>query len=432
MFTQPDADGHETRFDTQTVHAGESKRKPYGALAMPIVQTSTYCFEDTAALVEHMRRKQDGLEPVRGEYGRYGNPTQEVVERKLAALDGGEAALVLASGMAALSTTLLTFLSSGDHYVLTKDCYRKTRQFSLEFMRRIGITCTMVCPGDCDALEAAITPRTRLILAESPTNPYLRVADLGRIADIAQRHGLLTLIDATFATPYNLRPLEYGIDLVAHSATKYLGGHNDLLAGVIVGDAARIHAVREVNNMLGAVADPHTLYLLLRGLKTLSLRMARHNENGQRVARFLEGHPAVSRVWYPGLPSHPDHAIAARQMRGFGGVVSFEIDADMEGTSRFIDALTLPYMGPSLGGVESIVEQPALMSHFALDEDERAAIGITGQLVRYAVGVEDADDIIADLAQALDKVHHAREAATGSGAVAASDTRSGATPSGRR
>ena len=412
MFTQPDADRKTAHFDTQAVHAGETRRKPYGALAMPIVQTSTYCFEDTAALVEHMRRKEDGLEPVRGEYGRYGNPTQEVVEHKLAALDGGEAALVFASGMAALTATLLTFLSAGDHYILTEDCYRKTRQFSLEFMRRIGVSCSVVCQGDYEALEAAITPQTRLILAESPTNPYLRVADLDRIAAIARRHDILTLIDATFATPYNLRPLEHGIDLVAHSATKYLGGHNDLLAGVLVGDTERIHAVRELNNMLGAVSDPHALYLLLRGLKTLSLRMARHNESGQRVAEFLETHPAVGRVWYPGLVSHPDHAIAVQQMKGLGGVVSFEVDADMEGTSRFIDALTLPYMGPSLGGVESIVEQPALMSHFTLDEEERAAIGITGQLVRYAVGIEDADDIIADLAQALGKVHRTADAAS--------------------
>jgi len=409
MFTEPDARPHVAHIDTQAVHAGESKRKPYGALAMPIVQTSTYCFEDTAALVDHMRRKERGLDPVRGEYGRYGNPTQEVVEHKLAALDGGESALVVASGMAALTATLLTTLSTGDHYILTEDCYRKTRQFSLEFMRRMGITCSVVCQGDYAALEGAITPQTRLILAESPTNPYLRVADLARIAAIARKHGLLSLIDATFGTPYNVRPLDYGIDLVIHSATKYLGGHNDLLAGVVVGSTERIHAIRELNNMIGAVADPHGLYLLLRGLKTLSLRMARHNENGQRVAEFLEGHPAVHRVWYPGLPSHPDHAIATRQMKGFGGVVSFEIASDLEGTSRFIDALTLPYIGPSLGGVESIVEQPALMSHFTLDEEERAAIGITGQLVRYAVGVEDASDIIADLAQALDRVGCARE-----------------------
>jgi cystathionine gamma-synthase len=412
MFTKPD--GHDKRhFSTQTVHAGETKRKPYGSLTMPVVQTSTYSFEDTAALVEHMRRKEQGLEPVRGEYGRYGNPTQEVVEYKLAVLEGGERALVFASGMAAVTCTLLTFLSVGDHYILTEDCYRKTRQFSLEFMRRLGVSCSLVPLGDYDALEAAITPRTRLILAESPTNPYLRVADLPRLAEMGHGHGILTAIDATFGTPYNIRPLEHGIDLVIHSATKYLGGHNDLLAGVIVGSAEHIKLLREANNMLGAVGSADTMYLLLRGLKTLSLRMERHNENGQRVAEFLEGHPAVRRVWYPGLPSHPDYEVARCLMRGFGGVVSFEIASDLEGTARFIDALEIPYIGPSLGGVESIVEQPALMSHFTLSEEERAALGIRGELVRYALGIEDADDLIADLAQALEHVSAAHRVASG-------------------
>jgi len=299
---------------------------------------------------------------------------------------------------------LMTLLSSGDHFILTSDCYRKTRQFAVEFLRRYNVDCTLVQPDDLAGLEAAITPRTRLIVTESPTNPYLRVADLPRYVDIAWRHGLLTLIDATFATPYNLRPIEHGIDLVIHSATKYLGGHNDLLAGAVIGRAAQIKAIRETNNMVGAVADAQTLYLLLRGMKTLDLRMARHNENGQRVAEYLEGHPAVRRVWYPGLASHPDHDVAGRLMKGFGGVVSFELETDLEGAGRFIDALEIPYIGPSLGGVESIVEQPALMSHFTLNEQERAAIGIRGELVRYALGIEDTDDLIADLRQALDKI----------------------------
>lgn len=403
MFTQ--APRHpERHFSTQAVHAGEPKRKPFGALTMPVVQTSTYSFEDTAALVAHMRRKEQELELERGEYGRYGNPTQEVVENKLAALEGGEAALALSSGMAAATLTLMTLLSSGDHFILTSDCYRKTRQFAVEFLRRYNVDCTLVQPDDLAGLEAAITPRTRLIVTESPTNPYLRVADLPRYVDIAWRHGLLTLIDATFATPYNLRPIEHGIDLVIHSATKYLGGHNDLLAGAVIGKAAQIKAIRETNNMVGAVADAQTLYLLLRGMKTLDLRMARHNENGQRVAEYLEGHPAVRRVWYPGLASHPDHDVAGRLMKGFGGVVSFELETDLEGAGRFIDALEIPYIGPSLGGVESIVEQPALMSHFTLNEQERAAIGIRGELVRYALGIEDTDDLIADLRQALDKI----------------------------
>ena len=392
------------RLGTRVVHAGEPRIKPFGAITMPIVQTSTYTFEDTATLVAHMRRKEQQLDLERGEYGRYGNPTQEVVEAKLAALEGGEACLALASGMAATTLTLVTLLSQGDHFVLTSDCYRKTRQFAVEFLRRYGIACTLIEPDDLAGLEAAIGPRTRLIMTESPTNPYLRVADLPRYAEIAQRHGLLTLIDATFATPCNLRPLEHGIDLVIHSATKYLGGHNDLLAGAVIGRAEHINAIRETNNIFGAVSDPQTLYLLLRGLKTLDLRVARHNANGQRVAEFLEGHPAVRRVWYPGLASHPDHAVAARLMSGYGGVVSFELEADLEGTGRFIDALEIPYIGPSLGGVESIVEQPALMSHFTLSEEERAAIGVRGELVRYALGIEDTDDLIADLAQALEKI----------------------------
>ena len=403
MFTRPDQTA-ETHFDTQAVHAGEPKQKPYGSLTMPIVQTSTYTFENTAALVAHMQRKVDGLEPLRGEYGRYGNPTQEIVERKLAVLEGAERALLLSSGMAAMTCSLLTLLASGDHYILTEDCYRKTRQFSLEFMSKLGVTCSIVPMGSTVELEDAIRPNTKLIVTETPTNPYLRVTDLPSLAEIARRHGILTMCDATFGTPYNIRPLEYGIDLVVHSATKYLGGHNDLLAGVVAGDADLIQEIREVNNMIGAVSGPQTSYMLMRGLKTLSLRMERHNENGMRVAAFLEGQPAVRRVWYPGLPSHPDYSVANRLMSGFGGVVSFELATDTEGTGRFIDALRVPYMGPSLGGVESIVEQPALMSHFTLDKEERAAIGISDELVRYALGIEDPEDLIADLAQALTHV----------------------------
>jgi cystathionine gamma-synthase len=410
MFITPQPRRADEQFSTQSVHAGESKRKPFGALTMPIVQTSTYSFEDTAALIQHMQRKVDGLEPVRGEYGRYGNPTQEVVELKLAALEGGERALVFSTGMAAITVTLFTLLAAGDHLILTADLYRKTRQFVLEFLRKFDISCTIVQPDDLAGLEAAITPRTKLIFTESPTNPYLRLVDLPRLTEIARRHHVLTIIDATFATPYNLRPLEYGVDLVIHSATKYLGGHNDLLAGVVIGRAEQINLLRDANNMIGAIADPQTLYLLLRGLKTLALRMERHNQNGQRVAEFLEGHPAVRRVWYPGLASHPDHEIARRLMKGFGGVVSFELESDLEGTGRFIDALQIPYIGPSLGGVESIVEQPALMSHFTLNEEERAALGIRGELVRYALGVEDAEDLIADLAQALERVPVAQTA----------------------
>ncbi len=410
MFSTPDKSPAQ-RPDTKAVHAGEAKHKPYGSLTTPIVQTSTYAFQDTADLVAHMRRKEQGLEPLRGEYGRYGNPTQEVVESKMAELEGGARALAFSSGMAAVTCTLLTFLSAGDHLILTSDCYRKTRQFALQFLSRLGISCTLVQPDDLGGLGAAITPQTRMILTEAPTNPFLRVVDIPRVAEIARQAGVLTVIDATFGTPYNLKPLSLGIDLVTHSATKYLGGHNDLLAGVVIGSADHIARIKESNDMVGAIPDPQTMYLLLRGLKTLGLRMQRHNDSAQRVAEYLERHPAVRQVWYPGLPSHPDYAVAQRLMQGFGGVISFELHTDPEGTSQFIDALHIPYLGPSLGGVESIIEQPALMSHFTLNEEERAAIGIRGELVRYAVGIEDPEDLIADLAQALARVPVTQRAA---------------------
>ncbi len=391
-------------FSTRAVHAGESRQKPYGSLTTPIIQTSTYTFENSQAVIAHMQRKMAELPLLRGEYGRYTNPTRETVERKLAELDGCEEAMLVASGMAAITTVFLTLLSAGDHLIITEDCYRKTREFALTFLRRLGIGISFVPVEDLEALESAVTPRTRLIFTELPTNPYLRVVDLPRLVEIAHRHGCLLVVDSTFATPFNIRPADYGADLVIHSGTKYLGGHNDLLAGSVAGPADIIHKLKDAQNMLGPTIDPHAAYLLLRGIKTLSLRVQRHNENGQRVAEFLESHPAVRRVFYPGLPSHPDHAIAKKLMAGFGGVVSFEIEGDMERTMRFIDALKIPYVGPSLGGVESIIEQPALMSHFALDKQERERMGIKDELVRYALGIEDADDLIADLKQALDSI----------------------------
>jgi cystathionine gamma-synthase len=339
----------------------------------------------------------------RVEYGRYGNPTVAACEARLAALDHGEAAILFASGMAAVTSVLLSMLPTGAHIVIGDDCYRRTRQFCLTFLKRLGIGTTVVPMGDFAALEAAIQPNTRLIVSESPTNPYLRVVDLVRLAEIARRHAVKTLIDSTFATPVNQRPLDFGIDLVVHSATKYLSGHNDLLAGVVVGRAGLLDSLRQSLGVLGGVADPHTASLLTRGVKTLGLRLQRQNENGQAVAEFLEHHPRVSRVWFPGLASHPDHAVARAQMLGFGGVVSFEVDGSLEDTSRFIDALTIPIIAASLGGVETLVEQPALMSYFELSTEERLAVGIKDNLVRLSLGIEDAADLMADLAQALDR-----------------------------
>jgi cystathionine gamma-synthase len=390
-------------FSTRAVHAGETRAKPYHALTTPIAQTSTFTFANTSDLVDFMEARLWGDETERTEYGRYGNPTLAAVERKLADLDSGEAALLFSSGMAAVTTTLLTLLSAGSHVLMTDDCYRRTRQFITQFLNRYGVEATQVPVGDYEALEAAIRPNTRVILSESPTNPYLRVIDVPRLVEIARRHGLKTIIDSTFATPINQRPLEFGVDLVVHSATKYLGGHNDLLAGVVIGSEYMIAGLRETQGMVGAICDPNTAYLLLRGLKTLDLRLARQNDTGLKVARFLERHPVVRRVYYPGLPSHPDHAIAREQMSGFGGVVSFELNADLETTGRFVDALQIPYIGPSLGGVESLVGQVALVSYYELSSEERAEIGISDTLVRYAVGIENADDLITDLARALDQ-----------------------------
>ncbi len=386
---------------TAVVHAGETRCRVHDAITTPIVQTATYTFEDTATLVDYHEGRIE-----REEYGRYGNPTVRVAEAKLAALEGcGDsqiAALLCSSGMNAVTMTLLALLPAGSHIVITDDCYRRTRQFVTTLLVRLGVNNTIVKAGDYEAMEAAIRPETRLLVSETPTNPYLRVLDIAHVVAIAQRYGVKTLIDATFATPYNMRPLEYGVDLVIHSATKYLGGHNDLMAGVIVGRPSIIAALHDTQGMLGGICDPHSAYLLIRGLKTLTLRMERHNVNGLAIAQFLETHKRVLRVYYPGLPSHPDYAIAKAQMHGFGGVVSFELDGSLEDTSRFIDRLNIFYIAPSLGGVESMVSQPALMSFYRLTSEERVAVGIHDNLVRLACGIEDTEDLIGDIAQALD------------------------------
>lgn len=389
-------------FSTQAVHAGELKRKLDGALTTPIVQTSTYTFANTAEILDFMQQKADGEPDPRHEYGRYSNPTQSVAERKLASLEGGEEALLFASGMNAITTTILALLSAGDHLVLVSGVYRRTYDFAASFLQRWGIETTVVPIDDGDALTTAIRPTTRLIFAESPTNPYLRVMDLSHLVALAGKHGITTAIDSTFATPINMRPLEHGLDLVIQSATKYLAGHNDLLAGAVIGSRDQLAKIKEARGVLGGVSSPHDVYLLLRGIKTLDLRVRRQNESGLRVAQFLEGHPAVERVYYPGLPSHPDHEVARRQMTGFGGVVSFDVKGDMERTGQFIDRLRIPYIGPTLGGVESIAQQQAIL--VSLKPEERREAGIGDNLVRYALGIEDAEDLIADLEQALDGV----------------------------
>lgn len=384
--------------DTLAVHGGEPDAHAYDALTAPIVQTATYTFDSTAALRAFFEGETD-----REEYGRYGNPSVKLVEAKLASLEGAEDAAAFASGMAAVTTSILALTRAGAHVVLFSDCYRRTRQFVKTVLGRFGVTHTLVPPADLDALRAAITPETRLVVSEAPTNPYNTVVDLPALAAICREAGVKSLIDSTFATPINLRPLEHGIDLVVHSGTKYLGGHNDVLSGLVAGKRGVVSLVRDLRHVLGGVLDPHAAYLVHRGMKTLAVRVARQNETAQRLAEALEGHPRIRRAWYPGLASHPQHEVARRLMApGFGGVVTFALDADGDGTSRFVDALRIPKIAPSLGGVESLVEQPALMSYYELTSEQRREVGIPDELVRYAVGLEDPDELIADVLRALE------------------------------
>jgi len=384
---------------TAAVHAGEARQKPGFSLTDPIFASSTYTFPDTQSIIDFIEHKQP-----REEYGRYGNPGERVVEEKLAALEGGAEAVLFSSGMAALVGLLMAHLNAGDEIVFFDECYHRSREFCRKHLSRFGVGFREVKTCDYAAMESAIGPRTKFLVSESPTNPHLSVVDVERFAELGRRRGILTLIDATLCTPFNLRPLAAGVDFVLHSATKYLGGHNDLLAGAVIGSSAAIEPVRRLRGIMGGVNSPHNAYLLERGLKTLALRMERHNANGLAVARFLERHPRVERVLYPGLESHPYHEIATRTMRGFGGLVTFFVkDADWRRTADVIDAVRIPRIGPSLGGVESLIEQPLVMSYWNYTPAERAAFRIPDNMIRLACGIEDADDLVADLVQALDR-----------------------------
>ncbi|MEN8159447.1 MAG: aminotransferase class I/II-fold pyridoxal phosphate-dependent enzyme [Myxococcota bacterium] len=393
------ADAKRPGDSTRSVHGGEREAHADSSLTTPIHQTATFWFPNS----EELRAYAEG-QLARDEYGRYGNPTWRAVERKLNELEGAEESVLFASGMAAATTTFLALLDRGDHIVVTNDCYRRTRQFIQQLLSKLEVTATVIEPADPIALKAALRDETKLFFTESPTNPYLRVIDVPETVSVAHERDVKVLIDSTFASPVNHRPLDDGADLVIHSATKYLGGHNDLIAGTVSGKSEIVTPIRNLVGVLGAILDPHAAWLLLRGMKTLGLRMERHNANGLAVASWLERHPKVRRVWYPGLQSHPDYSVATRQMRGFSGVVTFEVEGDLEATIRFTDACSLPYIAPSLGGVESLVEMPVLMSYWDYPAEERKQYGITDSLVRLSCGVEDAADLIADLEQALGRV----------------------------
>lgn len=384
---------------TVAIHAGESRQKLAHAITDPIVCASTYTFPSTQSVIDYIREKQP-----REEYGRYGNPGERVVEAKLAAIEGGEDAVLYASGMAAFVGLLMAKLGSGDEVIFFDECYHRSREFCIKHLSRYGVVTHQVKTGDYAAMDAAINPQTKLLISESPTNPHLSVVDLERFAEIGKKRGVQTLIDSTLATPYNLRPIEAGVDYVLHSATKYLAGHNDLLAGVIIGKSSELESVRRLRGIMGAINSPHNMFLLQRGLKTFELRMQRHNQNGQAIAEFLESHPAVEKVLYPGLPSHPYHSVAKKYLRGCGGLITFFLkEKSWQAAASVVDRVEIGRIAPSLGGVETLIEQPYVMSYFDYSPEDRARFGIPDNMIRLACGIENTEDLIADLAQALSR-----------------------------
>jgi cystathionine gamma-synthase len=383
---------------TRAVHAGEPRRKYADSLTTPIIQTSTFTFRDSKHIEDYTKKGMEHFE-----YGRYGNPTAKIAEKRLADLEGAEDCVVFSSGMSAITTTILTLVQSGDHIVITDDSYKKTLEFCQSYLKQFGVECTIVPFGNYEILDGAIKKNTRFIFSESPTNPYLNIFDLIKIKKIADKHHVLTLIDSTFATPLNQRPIEFGMDIVLQSCTKYLAGHNDILAGAVLGKTSLVDKIRNLHKSMGGLIDPHCCYLLLRGLKTFPLRVKKQNESALEIARYLENHPRVKRVYYPFLESHPHYKVAKEQMSGGGGVVTFDIKGNINDSKRFMDALKLCYIGPSLGGVETLITHPALVSYYDYSRKERYKLGLTDTLFRLAVGIEDVEDIIGDLEQGLKK-----------------------------
>ena len=381
---------------TRSIHAGEPRRKYADSLMTPIIQTSTFTFKNSKHIEDYTKKGKEHFE-----YGRYGNPTAQIAEKRLADLEGAEDCVVFTSGMSAITTTILTLVQSGDHIVITDDSYKKTLEFCRSYLKQFGVECTIVPFGDYKVLEKAIKKNTRFIFSESPTNPYLNIFDLVKIKKIADKYNVLTLIDSTFATPLNQRPIEFGMDLVLQSATKYLGGHNDILAGAVLGRKELVDKIRNLHKSMGGLIDPHCCYLLLRGLKTFPLRVKKQNEIALKVAEFLENHPRIKKVYYPFLKSHRHYKVAKEQMAGGGGVVTFDIKGNLNTAKRFLDALKLCYIGPSLGGVETLITHPALVSYYDYTRKERYELGITDTLFRLAVGIEDVEDIIKDLERGL-------------------------------
>jgi cystathionine beta-lyase/cystathionine gamma-synthase len=379
--------------ETQVARSAADLHKKNGPMSLPIYQTSTFEVTDND---EQLR--VTGSDSY---YTRYGNPTNSVAERTVAALEGVDAALTFSSGMGAITTTIMALLKGGDHIVAQRDIYGGTHKFLSQWLPKFGVETTFVDTTDYQQHEQAIRPNTKLLYVESPTNPSIRVVDLQRIASLAKQQGLISMIDSTFGTPINQRPAEYGLDLIMHSGTKYLGGHTDLICGVVAGRKELIDKILATRTTIGNCMDPHASWMLVRGMKTLAVRVARQNENALRVAEFLEQHSKVRQVHYPFLKSHAQHALALSQMSGGGGMVTFEVEGTGEDARRVSEGMRLFTLAPSLGGVESLVCIPVLTSHLSVPEEERRKMGVTEQMIRLSVGIESAHDLVADLENAL-------------------------------
>jgi cystathionine beta-lyase/cystathionine gamma-synthase len=392
---------HQHRQETEVVRGGTDLTKKNGPLVTPIYQTSTFEVTDN--------EQQLRATPTDMFYSRYGNPTNTVAEAAVAELESADAALVFSSGMNAITTSILALLKSGDHIVAQRDIYGGTIKFLSQWLPKFGIETTFVDTVEYDQHENAIRPNTKLLYLESPTNPTLRVVDLNKAVAIAKSHKLISMIDSTFATPINQRPVEFGVDLVMHSGTKYFAGHSDLICGLMAGRGDLIEQIHHTRTTLGGNMDPHAAWLLLRGIKTMAVRVQRQNQNALQVAQFLGKHPKVRSVNYPFLDGHPQQNLAREQMQGGGGVLSFEVDGSGQDARRMSEALSLFTLAPSLGGVDSLVSIPVLTSHAMIAADQRQKMGVTEQLIRISVGIENADDLTADLEQALKVVSGSRQ-----------------------
>ena len=386
----------ERSFFTSAVHAGHDRAEHFGASSVPIYSASLFAFDDADEGIGIHNYEKPGYF-----YGRLGNPTQSALESAMAELEGGEAALALASGMAAISGLILSLVEAGGHIIAPRSMYSTTTNL-LRYIERFGIQTTFVDATDAEGYAAAVRPETKMLWVETPSNPLVSITDLRRVAEIARDAGAITVADNTFATPFNQRPLAFGIDAVIHSATKYLGGHSDLTAGVVVGSNDLVEKVRHgAAKFFGGNIAPQVAWLVLRGIKTLALRMERHNSNAAALAADLAKHPAIKQVYYPGLETHQNHSIARGQMSGFGGMMSVDVGT-AEAAKSFVNRLKLCTFGTSLGGVETIIQPVALMTHATLSPEERAAAGISDGLLRISVGIEHFDDIRCDIYDALD------------------------------